>query len=293
MARARNIKPSFFKNEQLVELPMATRLLFVGLWTLADREGRLEDRPKRIKMEIFPGDDVNVDRALSELHNHGFIQRYESKAGRCIEVINFAKHQNPHHKEAASTIPKPEIHTPMHDGEIQGSTPTSRRGKSRINGSSKGGRTVLIPDSRFSDSGLPNPESPSPSTSSAAARRPLNGEEAGRTVETWHAYAGAYQTRYGVPPTRNKTVNGQLAKFLERVPLTEAPDIAAFFVQSNRGLYVSAKHPVTLLLRDAEALRTEWLTGHQGTETEARLRDRTGATAAVFGEILKEAKEAH
>jgi hypothetical protein len=50
MARARNIKPAFFKNEQLVELGMSTRLLFIGLWCLADREGRLEDRPKRIKM---------------------------------------------------------------------------------------------------------------------------------------------------------------------------------------------------------------------------------------------------
>ena len=49
MARARNIKPGFFKNEFLAEMPCEVRLLFIGLWTLADREGRLEDRPKRIK----------------------------------------------------------------------------------------------------------------------------------------------------------------------------------------------------------------------------------------------------
>ena len=59
MARARNIKPAFFKNETLVELPVETRLLFIGLWTLADREGRLEDRPKRIKMEIYPAKREN------------------------------------------------------------------------------------------------------------------------------------------------------------------------------------------------------------------------------------------
>ena len=44
MARARNIKPGFFKNELLVGLPYEYRLLFIGLWTIADRDGRFEDR---------------------------------------------------------------------------------------------------------------------------------------------------------------------------------------------------------------------------------------------------------
>lgn len=125
-------------------------------------------------------------------------------------------------------------------------------------------------------------------TSSAAVRRRANGDAEGRTVETWQAYAGAYQQRYGVPPTRNRAVNGQLAKYLERVPLEEAPDIAAFYVQSKRGLYASAKHPVNLLLRDAEALRTEWLTGRQGTDAEARQADRTAATAGLVDDLLHE-----
>ena len=54
MARAKNIKPGFFTNEQLAECSFAARLLFVGLWTLADREGRLEDRPRRIRAQVFP-----------------------------------------------------------------------------------------------------------------------------------------------------------------------------------------------------------------------------------------------
>lgn len=107
MARARNIKPGFFKNEDLVELDFGTRLLFIGLWTIADREGLLEDRPKRIKMELFPGDDMNVDKALDQLHKAGFILRYEVDGARYIEVSAFLKHQNPHHKEPPSKIPKP------------------------------------------------------------------------------------------------------------------------------------------------------------------------------------------
>jgi len=48
MARSRNIKPGFFRNEMLAECSPLARLLFAGLWCLADRFGRLEDRPKRI-----------------------------------------------------------------------------------------------------------------------------------------------------------------------------------------------------------------------------------------------------
>ena len=105
MARARNIKPSFFKNETLVELPFEHRLLFVGLWTLADRDGKLEDRPKRIKMEVFPADDVNVEAGLSLLEESGFIERYEAAGVKVIVINNFAKHQSPHHTEKASELP--------------------------------------------------------------------------------------------------------------------------------------------------------------------------------------------
>lgn len=107
MARARNIKPGFFTNEDLVELDFATRLLFIGLWTEADREGRLEDRPKRLKMALFPADNLDVDACLADLAAAGFILRYEAGGKRYIQVLNFGKHQNPHVKEAASIIPAP------------------------------------------------------------------------------------------------------------------------------------------------------------------------------------------
>lgn len=107
MARARNIKPSFFINEELVELDFATRLLFIGLWTIADRDGRLEDKPKKIKMSLFPADDIDVNNALNELQSSGFIKRYEISNNQYIQILAFKKHQNPHIKEPASNIPAP------------------------------------------------------------------------------------------------------------------------------------------------------------------------------------------
>lgn len=105
MARSRNIKPGFFTNDALVELSFSTRLLFIGLWTLADRRGVLEDRPKKIKMAIFPADDVDVDAAISELESSGFIARYKDGKTNLIKVLQFEKHQNPHKNEQASTYP--------------------------------------------------------------------------------------------------------------------------------------------------------------------------------------------
>lgn len=111
MSRARNIKPGFFKNEDLVELPFEYRLLFIGLWTMADREGRLEERPKKIKMELFPADPVDVCAGLTELDARGFILRYEIGGKQYIQILAWKKHQNPHVKEAQSTIPPPCEHS--------------------------------------------------------------------------------------------------------------------------------------------------------------------------------------
>lgn len=107
MARARMIKPSFFTNEELPDLDAHTRLLFIGLWTIADREGRLEDRPRKIKAEIFPHENVDVDPMLSNLGAKGFIQRYTVDEKRFIQVVNFGVHQRPHHNESESNIPEP------------------------------------------------------------------------------------------------------------------------------------------------------------------------------------------
>lgn len=99
--------PGFFQNEILIELHPLTRLLFAGLWTIADREGRLEDRPKRIKMALLPADDCDVDKSLGDLHQTGFIQRYTVGDARYIQIVKFLKHQKPHIREAKSEIPPP------------------------------------------------------------------------------------------------------------------------------------------------------------------------------------------
>lgn len=114
MARARNIKPSFFKNELLGQADPMLGLLFISLWTLADKSGRLEDRPLRIKAETFPyRENININGYLTELVALGFIDRYKVGETAIIEVINFTKHQTPHSTEKASELPCKPIDAPI------------------------------------------------------------------------------------------------------------------------------------------------------------------------------------
>ena len=111
MSRIRYIKPGFFVDDDLAECQPLARILFAGLWTIADREGRLEDRPRRIRAELLPNEDVNTDALLQELADHGrLIVRYEVDGHRYIAIPGFLKHQKPHARELPSTIPEPAEH---------------------------------------------------------------------------------------------------------------------------------------------------------------------------------------
>jgi hypothetical protein len=110
MSRARNIKPGFFKNDRLAECDPLARLLFAGLWCEADREGRLEDRPKRIKIECLPYDECDANALLAQLEHAGFIARYTVNEFQYIQILEFKKHQNPHVREPASIIPALDEH---------------------------------------------------------------------------------------------------------------------------------------------------------------------------------------
>lgn len=114
MSRKRYIKPKFFKNCDLGKCSIEARVAFAGLWCLADREGRLEDIPEEIKLEVLPWDECDMDSLLQELADYrsphtqnGFITRYEVDGVPYLQVNNFAEHQHPHPNEAASLIPPP------------------------------------------------------------------------------------------------------------------------------------------------------------------------------------------
>ncbi|MGB0973112.1 MAG: hypothetical protein ACPGVG_19480 [Mycobacterium sp.] len=79
MPRIRTIKPEFWTSEQVAECSTNARLLFIGLWTFSDDAGRHPNKPRQIKMEVFPGDPFDVDEVrawLDELIAAGLLVAY-------------------------------------------------------------------------------------------------------------------------------------------------------------------------------------------------------------------------
>lgn len=103
----RDIRESVFKNEVLGVLPGDAFQLFCGLWCYADREGRFEWRPARIKAEIFPYRSAKIEDLLGMLVENRFVHRYSVEGKEYGWVINFAKHQYRQKHEAASKLPEP------------------------------------------------------------------------------------------------------------------------------------------------------------------------------------------
>lgn len=113
MARIRTVKPDFFRHEGLHMLERACslpiRVAYSGLWTVADREGRFAWRPRVLKLDVLPFDDVDFEDVLDALWSEGFIVKYE-KDGEfygCIPTWN--EHQNINKHEAQSRIPDPSM----------------------------------------------------------------------------------------------------------------------------------------------------------------------------------------
>ena len=108
MARARNIKPAFFTNDDLGELTPLERLAFIGMWTIADFKGCIEFKPKRLKVQILPYDECDFELIAINLDKSGFIKMYSVQGQRYLKIVNFEKHQNPHknEREAGSELPE-------------------------------------------------------------------------------------------------------------------------------------------------------------------------------------------
>jgi len=105
---------------------------------------------------------------------------------------------------------------------------------------------------------------------------------------TWAAYEKAYFERFGANPVRNATTNSKVKAYCKRIPATEAPFLAAWYVSHGGQRYVAGGHVIGLLLMDCEKLRTEWVTNRKITTLAARQSDRTTGMGQVWADIIEE-----
>ncbi len=109
--RIRTIKPSFFTHEELYDAEKETglpiRVAFAGLFTQADKEGRFEWRPRRLKTDILPYDDVDFSRVLDALATRGWVVKYACGSREFGVIPTWQEHQHVNNRERESELPPP------------------------------------------------------------------------------------------------------------------------------------------------------------------------------------------
>jgi hypothetical protein len=142
MSRIRTIKPEFFRHETLQDLESETpklkpMLVYAGLWTLSDKKGSFEWRPRQIKLDILPFISFNITETLDLLSNNGFIFKYTVEGKDYGFIPAFAEHQRITGKELQSPSKYPEPtqeDIEKHSGsirEVPENTPDVQEGKGK------------------------------------------------------------------------------------------------------------------------------------------------------------------
>lgn len=98
MARIRSIKPEFWTSGQIMDCQPLTRLMFIGTWNFCDDAGNHPAEPRRIKAQLFPGDDTVTSKSvlgmLQELSANALISFYDGPDGlKYFHVTGWQKHQ--------------------------------------------------------------------------------------------------------------------------------------------------------------------------------------------------------
>ena len=110
MARIRTIKPSFWGDEKIAELSRDARLLFIGLMSMADDEGRFLASHQAIAGYVFPNDanitPVKLRKWMAEIEAQGIVTTYNGGRLKYGAIPGFSKHQRISHPQD-STLPPP------------------------------------------------------------------------------------------------------------------------------------------------------------------------------------------
>lgn len=115
MARIRTIKPEFFTSADVTSMSPLARLLYIGLWGVADREGRMKWRPADFKLQILPGDACDIYALCQEVIDRGMVVLY---GDGLAYIPSFLDHQSINPRESASKLHAPVLHVTRDDASI-------------------------------------------------------------------------------------------------------------------------------------------------------------------------------
>ncbi len=100
----------------------------------------------------------------------------------------------------------------------------------------------------------------------------------------WESYREAYYFRWKVDPLRNARTNGIIAQIVKRLN-SEATEVVKYFVNHNDSFYIKNLHDISLCLKNAESLRTQWLSGKMITHVEVKNMEARSHTVSQLQRI--------
>jgi len=107
--RIRSLKPETWADEKIGRLSRDARLLFIGLITMADDDGRFRALPSAILGHVFPYDDDaarRLDKWMGELEAQRLVVRYEADGFTYGSLNGWARHQRIN-RASISELPAP------------------------------------------------------------------------------------------------------------------------------------------------------------------------------------------
>lgn len=106
MARIRSIHPGLFTDEGYMNLSLAAKAAWPGIWTEADDHGVFEWKPITLKAKLLPADNVDMAELMAETLKHGLTIQFTHE-GKAFGVIKgFLKWQRPREPSYRHPFPK-------------------------------------------------------------------------------------------------------------------------------------------------------------------------------------------
>jgi hypothetical protein len=267
--RIRSIKPEFWKSERMATLPREVRLLFIGLWNLADDYGRFRAHPRLVRGELFPfEDDVDVEAMLQQLAAAGVVVLYQHDGHRYGHVRNFGEHQKIDRRAESRLPPPPSGGRPPQNGVAHPQPPAPAEASAEPSHIPAEPAEVRVLDqgSGIRDLGVPPPTPSDPPRSARGGRR-----LAARDPEP--DPAPATETESAAPPPRPR---------IEPASDPQQPDLP------RRAAVVQLQEALTRTrYRSAvPAMKRRFVLRHEAARLVA-----TGLTPFLLGELVDLATE--
>ena len=296
---SRWIKVGYCDSDRIEACCPAARDLWIRLLVNADDFGRFDARPARVAASCFPLQTgceqlvANCAQLLDELERADLIRRYEATGKTYLFITRFYERarSKPRFPDPPQELIEKEIAIPARSV----CTCQSLAVKPQSSDSSRQPSTTTTTSTTTTHDHdqlpLPSEGGPPARDLRATGNRLPAKRQPPDSAETWKAFTQAYLERYGVEPLRDARANAQMASFIKRVGIEDAPHIARFYVEHSKAYYVQRQHSVAMLATDADALRTQWLSGERVTGIVARDKERAATTGDQVQRVLRAVRE--